>query len=245
MCKILIGSEAKRRLLNLDIIPNDLDYIVDNNSHLKSTKEIEYFKVDVETFKFLKDRLKLNEINFHYTLTFSHLFWNNKQWWKHFKSVGEYLEHGSKLDEEMFSFMYKFWTNYHGDKSHIKVEGYANEFFKPTIDRLYDHDELHDMIKIDDLPAYKHILTNEDDIKCSYDKFIELDKRTQALCLLEEAMVISIERRLALPNGIKHVVINLSKGKFSKRFLELMIDILYFKEYNDIVQELNKKRRKL
>ena len=41
MCKILIGSEAKRRLLNLDIIPNDLDYIVDNNSHLKSTKEIE------------------------------------------------------------------------------------------------------------------------------------------------------------------------------------------------------------
>ena len=70
----------------------------------------------------------------------------------------------------------------------------ADEFFNSSVSRYVDHDELHDVLKLDKIPAYKKILENDITVKVSQEKFNNLSHEEQIATFIEEISVLACER---------------------------------------------------
>jgi|TARA_B110000902_G_C14157081_1_gene531824 hypothetical protein len=70
----------------------------------------------------------------------------------------------------------------------------ANEFFNSEVQRYVEHDELHDALKLSDIPAYQKILENDTTVKVSKEKFNKLTHEEQIATFIEEISVLACER---------------------------------------------------
>jgi len=145
------------------------------------------------------DDMIVPELNLLFTLKCSHRFLKNS---KHFdktmldyhylKDFGCHIAHGEFLRlREKETYAYK----------HPNLNKSKDQFFdKKEINYLYDHDSIHESVKIGDKPAYKYYQIDE--VKCSKNLFDQLPHRIKINAVLEESYVLALERS-QIPHGHK------------------------------------------
>lgn len=80
--------------------------------------------------------------------------------------------------------------------SHPKLNVKKNDFFvsSESLKYIYDHDSIHESIKIYDRPAYTFYLKDGQEVMCDYKKFYDTIPGIQLASVYEEAAVLALER---------------------------------------------------
>lgn len=80
-------------------------------------------------------------------------------------------------------------------RPHVKLNVNKDEFFaNDGIPYIIDHDLVHDIVAIGSAPAYKSILAAGSAVMCSKTQWAVAPDLIKSYCVLEEAMVIALER---------------------------------------------------
>lgn len=79
----------------------------------------------------------------------------------------------------------------------IKLNVKKEDFFaNDGVNYEYDHDELHKVVAIDEMPAYSKIKNSESDVMCNREMWNHATENVKIACVLEESWVIALERRI-------------------------------------------------
>lgn len=197
--KILIGSTAIAHWFkDFKRIPKDTDYAVDYNSAIKEPG-IEYLYNPVLCkYASGSEIATPDEL---YTLKLSHTVgWKlkNNSWGRHVWDVQFLKSKGAKLIRPLFDELYEFWGTIHGPNKRSNLEMSAEDFFDNALDYPVDHDALHELLiqhpyfEGQNEPTYKKILKGEVDV--SMDKFNDLSEKEKTNVVIEEVMVMALER---------------------------------------------------
>lgn len=205
---LIYGSQAIKYFFeDFNRIPNDLD-IIDDDITKESSKEVQYYWT--EAFDFLRKNNKNNtyvDPDFLYTIKVSHAAWDIN-WEKTIKDINFLQNKGCKINKGFYDLLYKDWIKIH-DKKHIKMNVKNSEFFKETIYRKYNHEELHLHFAFYDRPMNEKIRKDLDSPLCSLSLWEKLSQSDKIKCALEEIFVLTTERYIAvqkpLPNKIARV----------------------------------------
>ncbi|ADG59974.1 hypothetical protein Acj9p074 [Acinetobacter phage Acj9] len=80
------------------------------------------------------------------------------------------------------------------DYSHPKLSVSKQEFFTSNFDYVYDHDSIHEAVKLLDRPAYTFYMAGDAEVNCSKEAFFAQERTVQLLGVLEETYVLALER---------------------------------------------------
>lgn len=132
-----------------------------------------------------------------YTLKMSHRYKKNSpHFLKTMRDIKLMREMGGKIfDEEWYKLRQKETYVY----KHPALNVDKQSFFKDETFYKYDHDDIHEAIKLFDKPMYRSILKDGAKVDCSKEKFEQLNYLQKMACAIEEVMVLSLERGL-IPN---------------------------------------------
>lgn len=170
--------------------------IVDNRS-----TQIFYDKYNHSNYDYTADLDGL------YTLKMSHRFLRNSPHFKKTMSDIHLLRNlGASIPndlKEFYRLRMKETYNYPTPKlARNKVdffenvqEGYTNQTYM-----VYDHDTIHEAIKLYDKPAYDYIKVDEADVLCSKDLWASQPENIKLATVYEEACVLALERH-QIPNN--------------------------------------------
>ena len=139
-------------------------------------------------------------LNLLYELKMSHRYLKNSpHFLKTMNDIHFLRKEGAVIeDQEFFKAREKETYQY----AHPNLDVKKNEFFKDEAFYRFDHDTIHEAIKLGSQPAYKLILDDGADVKCSFDKWNALDHEQNLQCALEECYTLALERSL-IPNDFK------------------------------------------
>lgn len=118
-----------------------------------------------------------------------------------------------------------------GRQDRINFNVPTEQFFKPTVGRLYQHDELHDLTYRYDAPLYRQHLKYPDKALIDMESFYYMRLEKQLTMVQEEAIVIGLERFWFVDEpridkddvyyqGLLKLIKDLSKGKFQDFILD-------------------------
>lgn len=89
------------------------------------------------------------------------------------------------------------------DYKHPVLDQSKNNFFGGDgVNYVYDHDSIHEAVKIFDVPAFQKIKIDAADVLCSKEKFEQQSMFVRIATVLEEAYVLALERH-QIPNNFK------------------------------------------
>lgn len=89
------------------------------------------------------------------------------------------------------------------DYAHPKLAHVTKaEFFNSNFKYVYDHDSIHEAVKLLNKPAYSFYMEIEAEVACARDKFFAQTQVVKLLGVLEEAYVLALERS-QIPNDFK------------------------------------------
>lgn len=98
------------------------------------------------------------------------------------------------------------------------------EFFNGDgVAYLYDHDEIHESVKIDSAPAYTNFQSDNAEVMCDMKKFFELPEQIRLNAVYEESCVLALERSIipfgtdyerAFVMALEKVCTSITSGKF-------------------------------
>lgn len=88
------------------------------------------------------------------------------------------------------------------DYSHPNLNVKKNEFFNSNFDYVYDHDSIHEAVKLLDRPAYTFYMDGNSEVKCSREAFFSQERTIRLLGVLEETYVLALERS-QIPNNFE------------------------------------------
>lgn len=186
-------NNSAEQLLNILYNPKNSILISDNNYNGKWG---------------LLEECKIASIPVLYTLKMSHRYLKNSPHFLKTMSDIHYMPHtrGMRFDfsipdalKEWFKIREKETYNY----SHPKLNQSKSDFFSDdNIEYIYDHDSIHEAVKIGKTPAYFLIKKNDADVFCSEKEFRKLPYTIQQYLVLEEAYVLALERH-QIPNGFR------------------------------------------
>lgn len=231
--KILIGSRAMQyHFPYTSREPHDWDYF--------STEPIEgaetFWHPRFRDYNWSGDIASAREL---YTIKVSHAFWfhGDRKWWKHMYDVKFFQSHGYTVPiPELFDILYEVWEERHGKKkAFLNVP--ADEFFNPSVDRIYDHDSIHRSIAYYDSPLFERILRDGSDVMVDESKFWAMSQEDRFKLVREEVYATALERILIPKNympsprgaynfAMRKTITSFSKGWFPK-FIVLHWDELY------------------
>ncbi len=107
--------------------------------------------------------------------------------------------------------------------SHPKLNVCKSEFFTDSVPYKYDHDSLHEAVKILDRPAYTYYMQDGADVMCDQYKWDKLPRWHKLIGVLEEASVLALERAIipcntpaqtALDIALEKVCTSITSGWF-------------------------------
>lgn len=86
--------------------------------------------------------------------------------------------------------------------SHPKLNTSKESFFRDdNVSYVYDHDELHEVVKLFDKPAYQYFKPVENEVYCSSELFFNSSEEIRLAAVYEESCVLALERSLVPFNG--------------------------------------------
>lgn len=152
--------------------------------------------------------------DFLYTIKVSHLPWEGKngKWWKHLKDAVFMQEKGCNLDMELLAALQEEWSERFGSKDYINLNKTVKEFFNSNVERVHNHDWVHQQFKLGEVPAYTLMQKDNSSAQVSKELFDSLTEYQKLCTVFEEMQVIAFERNITLPNAYKALVTRLSKG---------------------------------
>jgi hypothetical protein len=78
---------------------------------------------------------------------------------------------------------------------HPSLAQSKDNFFKDeAISYVYDHDTIHEAVKIGEHPAYTYYLKDNEEVSCDMKKFFACSEHIRMCGVLEETMVLALER---------------------------------------------------
>lgn len=104
---------------------------------------------------------------------------------------------------------------------HPKLNVSKGEFFTENVPYVYDHDSIHEAVKLSSKPAYTYFIDGE--VMCSMKKFEECSKAIKLMAVVEESMVLALERSIipfgtdatkAYTMALEKVCTSITSGKF-------------------------------
>jgi hypothetical protein len=245
---ITIGSHAiKHWFPDFKRTPYDLDQVSVDVTSRKHLHEINPLPV---LFEYCSEPIASPDILL--TVKISHAFWDIK-WYKTVSDIQFLQNKGVKHDPELLNELYKHWENKYGKKTVPKFNVSKAEFFKKHVERVVDHDFIHEVVAYRDKPMFKYILKEGQEVLLDYNKFLQLDFESKLQLAREEIYSIAIERYLltnlaktklgAYKQATKLVVTKLSKGWFPKFILTNYNylsnpDIDYYKKFTSIYKDI-------
>lgn len=155
----------------------------------------------------------------------SHL-WRNLSFEKHITHYHKYLNLFSLTDKDKLFLKNRTQLSLINFKEkHPSLNKTKEQFFNDDIVKKYDHDYLHDLVAFYQKPIYSDMLLNTNSVFCSEDKWKSFSFEKQLLCVVEETLVIALERfiipnnwkypfKLAYLESLKKVCTTLSSGWF-------------------------------
>lgn len=165
-----------------------------------------------------------------YTLKLSHAHWDIK-WGKTMFDLEFLKNKGCSINFELYQKLFKVWSEVHGPKR-VNLNKPMTEFFKDSVQRKYDHEELHFKVAFYDRPMHERLRPNHGTAWCSEEQFKMLSEEDQIRTALEEMMVVAIERKkltaesknsevlMAMSYSYKQLCTSMTTGWFA-RFLIL------------------------
>lgn len=173
----------------------------------------EFEIVDGRSAQIFYDRYNMHEnenyadINGLYTLKMSHRFLRNSPHFKKTMSDIHLLRNlGAEIPDdlkEFYKLRMKETYNYPTPKlARNKIDFFENkqEGYNDQTYMIYDHDTIHEAIKLYDKPAYDYIKVDEADVLCSKDLWNKQPEYIKLATVYEEACVLALERH-QLPNN--------------------------------------------
>jgi len=131
----------------------------------------------------------------------------------------------------------KGWKKVHkGVREQMNMNLPPEIFFNSNIQRYYNHDDLHELIKTDKIPAFQKILRDNVSVAVSRDKFENLSFEEKLATVLEEVCVLACERhfdksvKAAYRHSLKDFITRMTSGWYNIFILE---NIDYLWNYNN------------
>lgn len=81
-----------------------------------------------------------------------------------------------------------------------KLDTNKSKFFTDNVPYVYDHDSLHEAVKLLHKPAYQYYMQDGAEVMCSKEKFFAQPLHVQLSGVFEEACVLALERAI-IPHG--------------------------------------------
>lgn len=183
-----------------------------------------------------------------YTIKISHSFWDIK-WDKTMWDISFFQSNDIKIIPEFYKALYKGWEQIRGRKP-ANLNKSNDDFFTATVDRKYNHDDLHRATCYYDRPIYELCKYDLSMAKIDKDLFDRLDLDKKIKMVKEEAYAIALERymiprdfefnkELAYKRSLQKLVTSLSKGWFPE-FIVLHWNMIKTLDY-DYVKEFKKR----
>lgn len=127
-----------------------------------------------------------------YTLKVSHAYWNRKFDQTLF-DIKCFQDRGAVLYQDLHDALIPIWTRAHPPKK-LNMNMGAKDFFNDAVVRIYDHEELHELLAFYDRPLHEKLRPDMSLVKCSKERFEALSFDDQIKVALEEILVTAIER---------------------------------------------------
>lgn len=155
-----------------------------------------------------EDLLKLYSgsapLNVLYMLKMSHRYLKNSP---HFKKTMDDIRYfrtlGARITPELEPIYAKRMAETY-NYTHPKLSVTKVDFFKDdNISYVIDHDYIHETVKLFDVPIYKKIAVEGEQVLSSFSKFCNLSDQEKLAAVFEESCVLAIERSLIPHPGVK------------------------------------------
>ncbi len=154
-----------------------------------------------------------------FTLKSSHVSFDKVHKKKTFYDIWLMSSEGCTVIEPLFYELHEFWTKKFGEKWRADFTKESSDFFNDAVSRENVHDDLHELVKKYDKPAFKYLQDEgQTTVYVCPEKFKNLTFDMQKQVIIEEAQVLAIEREFLNHDGIKNQYIAYSK------WLEAMVD---------------------
>jgi hypothetical protein len=143
----------------------------------------------------------LNPLDVVYTLKMSHRYLKDSpHFLKTMRDIKLLRSFGAKIPECLKEwFVVREKETYH--YQHPNLNRDKKEFFNTVgVEYTYDHDSIHEAVRLFDKPAYTYFKPDEKEVWCSKDLFFNCDSSVRLAAVLEESSVLAIERSL-VPYG--------------------------------------------
>lgn len=193
-------SDGKKYLVKTSSTIFEIEIAWPNSSSEQLLEKVLNDNLYEDTFPMYKLQAYVPNVDVLYTLKMSHRYKKNSP---HFLKTMEHIklmrEYGAKIfDEEWYKLRQKETYVY----KHPALNVDKQSFFKDETFYKYDHDDIHEAIKLFDKPMYRSILKDGAKVDCSKEKFEQLNYLQRLACAIEEVMVLSLERGL-IPNNFE------------------------------------------
>lgn len=170
-------------------------------------------------------------------------------WWKHVMDVLVLRSKGVVRNEKLYRLLKAHWKTYHGNKEHLSLYRTKDAFFDDFVSKPYEHDYLHELIALPNVPVYSLCLKDGHEVYVDKEKFDELSHEQQIRMFKEEIAVIALERwvipsegKVAIPHAwtksLRKTVTALTKGWASEFIIENLEEMLSPLK-NDMVRTLS------
>lgn len=196
----------KRQIEDFSLIPfkychfkiNDFHYEI----HLVQKNE-KSTNADILQYCENVDHLMKNApINVLYCLKMSHRFKKDSvHFHKTMADIKILRKMGANLDDPVLYDIFKRREIETYNYSHPVLDTTKSEFFdKSTVGYVYDHDSIHDCVKMQEKPAYMYYMKNGAQVMTDKDKFDNCPERIKLMGVYEESCVLALERS-QIPNN--------------------------------------------
>lgn len=146
----------------------------------------------------LSEDYKVAPMHVLYMLKMSHRFLKNSP---HFEKTRRDILRFRELGYDEIDPRYEEWYKDRVKKTywyeHPNLNRSKKEFFSDDgVGYVYDHDTIHEAVKLFDKPAYSYFKPDENEVMTSKKMFLECDFNVQLAAVMEESCVLAIERSI-------------------------------------------------
>lgn len=163
---------------------------------------VEFVKNDRNTK--LDGIFHIPSLNVLYMIKMAHRFKRNSpHFLKTMDDIHLMREHGAIITDDLQE-LYIARQKETYDYKHPSLNVDKKQFFDSDgVNYIYDHDTIHEAIKVLDNPAYTYFKPEENEVYCSQEMFDACGYQVKLLSVYEESCVLAIERSLVpFPNNL-------------------------------------------
>lgn len=190
-----------------------------------------------------------------YTMKISHSFWEINgfcSWDKHAADIVFLSRKNAQFIRPLYDILLPIWKERYR-RNPTSLNQSKDGFFADAVNRVYDHDSLHESIAYGDRPLFESILKPGSDVAVDNDKFWAMDHATQIKLVREEIYATALERILipfdyqgspsaAYHWALRRTATSLFKGEWAL-FLMLNLDELMRPDCAYLQRHLDNKHR--